>query len=85
MNLHTRSAKYGLLTFGTLLRVNNKLIKRQKHHFCKIDNTNVHVILSHNGNVWFSSILGFILDVERNQIINDVTLNDFKDSIQNRD
>eukprot|EP00192_Tetraselmis_astigmatica_P020732 CAMPEP_0117649254 /NCGR_PEP_ID=MMETSP0804-20121206/868_1 /TAXON_ID=1074897 /ORGANISM="Tetraselmis astigmatica, Strain CCMP880" /LENGTH=298 /DNA_ID=CAMNT_0005454967 /DNA_START=115 /DNA_END=1012 /DNA_ORIENTATION=+ len=37
--LHTRSAKYGRLSGGTLVKVSPNLIKRQKHHFLALDKT----------------------------------------------
>ena len=55
VNLHTRSLKYGRLENGILLKVHNKLIKRQKHHFVKL-RCGVSIIFAHNGVLWLSNV-----------------------------
>lgn len=51
--LHTRSAKYGKLANGLLVKVPNKLIQRQTQHIVKLK-YGVQLILGLNGYVWIS-------------------------------
>jgi hypothetical protein len=37
------------------VQVHNKLIKRQKHHFVKLD-CGINMIFAHNGMIWLSNI-----------------------------
>ena len=39
---------------GLLVEVHNKLVKRQKHHFVKLD-CQVNMIFAHNGQIWLSN------------------------------
>ncbi|GIL70270.1 hypothetical protein Vretimale_3419 [Volvox reticuliferus] len=50
--LHTRSAKYGKLTYGQLVEVPPNLIKRQKQHFHTLEALGVELIIGCNGLVW---------------------------------
>jgi exosome complex component RRP4 len=50
--LHTRSSKYGLLTQGRVVRVPAELVRRQRHHFQKLETVGVDIILGCNGLVW---------------------------------
>jgi len=50
--LHTRSAKYGLLTQGRVVRVPAELVRRQRHHFQQLETVGVDIILGCNGLVW---------------------------------
>ncbi len=50
--LHTRSSKYGLLTQGRVVRVPAELVRRQRHHFQKLEGVGVDIILGCNGLVW---------------------------------
>ena len=54
VSLHTRNPKYGKLNPGRLIKVPQRLIKRQKHHF--INYESIHLIIGHNGNIFLSNI-----------------------------
>ncbi|KAK6590209.1 hypothetical protein RS030_172684 [Cryptosporidium xiaoi] len=51
--LHTRSAKYGKLANGLLVKVPNKLIQRQTQHIIKLK-YGIQLILGLNGYLWIS-------------------------------
>ncbi|KAH8740715.1 hypothetical protein FG386_002677 [Cryptosporidium ryanae] len=51
--LHTRSAKYGKLVNGLLVKVPNKLIQRQTQHVIKLK-YGIQLILGLNGYIWIS-------------------------------
>ncbi|KAL3126522.1 hypothetical protein CHM_8g2980 [Cryptosporidium hominis] len=52
-HLHTRSAKYGKLANGMVVKVPNKLIQRQAQHIVKLK-YGIQLILGLNGYVWIS-------------------------------
>ncbi|KAJ1614922.1 hypothetical protein OIY81_128 [Cryptosporidium canis] len=52
-HLHTRSAKYGKLANGVLIKVPNKLIQRQTQHIIQLK-YGIQLILGLNGYVWIS-------------------------------
>lgn len=52
-HLHTRSAKYGKLANGMLVKVPNKLIQRQAQHIVQLK-YGIQLILGLNGYVWIS-------------------------------
>lgn len=54
MSIHTRSRKYGKLTFGVLVQVPAVLMRRMKEHFHRIDEIGVDMLLASNGYVWLS-------------------------------
>lgn len=54
VNLHTRNAKYGRLEPGVLIKVDHKLIRRQKHHMLQLGN--ISVVLGNNGWLWLSNL-----------------------------
>ncbi|KAK2080061.1 hypothetical protein QBZ16_002457 [Prototheca wickerhamii] len=50
--LHARSARYGALGQGTLVRVPAALVRRQARHFQRLEALGVDAILGCNGAVW---------------------------------
>lgn len=52
--LHARSARYGALGSGTLVRVPPALVRRQARHFQRLEALGVDLILGCNGAVWVS-------------------------------
>ncbi|CAD7700637.1 unnamed protein product [Ostreobium quekettii] len=58
VNLHTRSARYGLLGEGQALRVVPNLIRRQRAHSHELGELGVSLILGCNGMVWVAPVGG---------------------------
>jgi exosome complex component RRP4 len=56
--LHTRSAKYGLLTGGQLVVVPATLVRRQKQHMRRLARHGVDVAIGTNGWVWVAPVVG---------------------------
>jgi exosome complex component RRP4 len=54
VNLHTRNAKYGMLKYGTFVKVNQSLVKRCRQHFIDLPDSGVFLILGNNGYIWVS-------------------------------
>jgi exosome complex component RRP4 len=50
--LQTRSAKYGRLLGGQLVRVPADLVKRQKAHFLRLEAAAVDLVIGCNGLIW---------------------------------
>jgi exosome complex component RRP4 len=56
--LHTRSAKYGLLTGGQLVVVPATLVRRQKQHLRRLARHGTDVAIGTNGWVWVAPVVG---------------------------
>jgi exosome complex component RRP4 len=56
--LHTRSAKYGLLTGGQLVVVPATLVRRQKQHLRRLAKHGTDVAIGTNGWVWVAPVVG---------------------------
>ena len=56
--LHTRSAKYGLLTGGQLVVVPATLVRRQKQHMRRLAKHGVDVAIGTNGWIWVAPVVG---------------------------
>lgn len=54
-SLHTRSAKYGKLSFGQIVKVSAALIKRTKQHTHTLSDIGVDMIIGVNGYIWIGA------------------------------
>ena len=52
LHLHMKSNRYGVLENGCVVRVNQHLVRRLKHHFVELPDINVELCVGHNGRVW---------------------------------